>query len=152
MTAHLEVPFNRLNRRTLIDDIRHKAAVAAGTTSEESWTGALANLPGHQPLLDCIERTAMPFRAGIPGNPFSVPTAVQTARPIGYVMEPGAPKPLTTIPSTTVTLEPQVVGTIAVMTDESLLTMVPGTDSAITRQLRSTVVSAANTVWIEAMI
>lgn len=149
MTAH---PAVSANRRTLTDAIRHKAAVAAGTTNDQDWAGALATLDGHRQLLDFIERRAVPFRAGFQRVPFSVPTAVQTARPLGYVMEQGAPKPLTTVPSVGVTLEPQIVGTIAVMTDESLMTMAPGTHSAINRQLRSAIVSAANTAFLEAII
>lgn len=148
MTAHPVF----LNRRTLTDAIRHKAAVAAGATSDQEWAGALATLDGHRQLLDFIERTAVPFRAGFQRIPFSVPTSVQTERALGYVVEPGAPKPLTTVPSVSVTLKPQVIGTIAVMTDESLMTMTPGTHSAINRQLRSAIVSAANAAFLESIV
>jgi hypothetical protein len=141
-----------LKRRTLNDAIRHKAAVAAGSTNDEAWAGALATLDGHQQLIDFIERTAVPFRAGFQRVPFSVPTAIQVARATGYVVEPGAPKPITTVPSVTVTLEPQIVGTIAVQTDESLGTMAPGSYSAINRQLRSAIVSAANGAFLEVLI
>lgn len=140
------------HRRTLNDAIRHKANVAAGTTNAESWTGALATLDGHRQLLDFIERTAVPFRGNFQRVPFSVPTAVQTTRPVGYVIEQGAPKPLTTVPSVSVTLEPQVVGTICVMSDESLTSMSSGSYSAINRQLRSAIVSAANAAFLDALI
>jgi hypothetical protein len=134
------------------DDVAtmRKAAVGAGTSSDETWAAPLATLPGAGTFLELLARRSVLSRVPFLRAPFGVPTPVQTARPTGYrVSAAAAGKPITTLPTTTVTHRADVVGVIVVLSLELVRSTAPGTDEVLNRQLASALGSAINSHFLD---
>lgn len=116
-----------------------KAAVAAGTTSNSAWAGALVG-DESSVYADFVEylrpRTILGRfgQGGIPALrqvPFRVALIGQTSGGSGYWVGEGAPKPLTKFDFERKTLEPLKVANIAVVTEEVLRDSSPSADGII---------------------
>lgn len=120
-----------------------KAAVAAGSTGNASWTGALVGDEASV-FADFIEflrpMTIMgKFGAdGVPALrrvPFRTPLIGQTAGGDGYWVGEGAAKPLTQFDFSRKILEPLKVANIAVVTEETLRDSNPSAETILRDQL-----------------
>lgn len=127
----------------------HKAVIGAAGTTDGTWAGSIATLPGYREFYALLERRAVLLAAPFMRVPFSTPVAVQTTRPVGYKVAQGEPKPVTSMGSVTVNLAPEVVGSLLVMSDELLRSTAPGTDAEIAKQVSSAIISAANTALLD---
>lgn len=120
-----------------------KAAVAAGSTSNETWVG---NLVGDETSVyaDFVEylrpRTIIGrFGSnGIPALrrvPFRVPLIGQTSGGSGYWVGEGNAKPLTKFDFSRTTMQPLKVANIAILTMESVRDSSPSADTLVRDQL-----------------
>lgn len=120
-----------------------KAAVAAATTSNESWAGALVGEESavFADFVEFLRPMTILGRFGTGGVPslrtvpFRVPLIGQTSGGQGYWVGEGKAKPLTKFDFSRTTLEPLKVANIAVMSEEVLRYSSPGADVLIRDQL-----------------
>jgi HK97 family phage major capsid protein/HK97 family phage prohead protease len=105
-----------------------KAAIAAGSTTNQPWAGALVSAEGavFAELLEFLRPQTILGKFGTGGIPdlrripFRVPIGTQTSGGAGYWVGEGMAKPLTAFDFTRVTLEPLKVANIVVVTEELL--------------------------------
>ena len=120
-----------------------KAAVAAATTSDASWAGALVGDESavFADFVEFLRPMTILGRFGTGGVPslrtvpFRVPLIGQTSGGQGYWVGEGKAKPLTKFDFSRTTLEPLKVANIAVMSEEVLRYSSPGADVLIRDQL-----------------
>lgn len=120
-----------------------KAAVAAGTTSDATWAGALVGEEGNifADFLEFLRPQTILGRFGangIPGLntiPFRVPVIAQTSGGQGYWVGEGKPKPLTKFDFSRTTLEPLKVANIAVLTKELMRDSSPAAETLVRNSL-----------------
>lgn len=120
-----------------------KAAVAAGSTSNETWVG---NLVGDETSVyaDFVEYLRPRTIIGRFGNngipnlnrvPFRVPLIGQTSGGAGYWVGEGNAKPLTKFDFSRTTMQPLKVANIAILTMEAVRDSSPSADTLIRDQL-----------------
>ena len=120
-----------------------KAAVAAATTSNATWAGALVGDESavFADFVEFLRPQTILGRFGTNGVPalrtvpFRVPLIGQTSGGDGYWVGEGKAKPLTKFDFTRTTLEPLKVANIAVMSEEVLMYSSPAADVLIRDQL-----------------
>lgn len=116
-----------------------KAAVAAGTTSNDAWVG---NLVGEETSVyaDFVEYLRPRTIVGRFGNggipslrrvPFRVPLVGQTSGGSGYWVGEGNAKPLTKFDFSRTTMQPLKVANIAILTMESVRDSSPSADTLV---------------------
>lgn len=116
-----------------------KAAVAAGTTSNSSWSGDLVGeeTSVYADFIEFLRPRTIIGRFGQNGLPalrtvpFRVPLVGQTTGGQGYWVGEGKAKPLTKMDFARRTLEPLKVANIAVVTEETLRSSSPSADLLI---------------------
>lgn len=120
-----------------------KAAVAAGSTSNETWVG---NLVGDETSVyaDFVEYLRPRTIIGRFGNdgipslrrvPFRVPLIGQTSGGAGYWVGEGNAKPLTKFDFSRTTMQPLKVANIAILTMEAVRDSSPSADALVRDQL-----------------
>lgn len=120
-----------------------KAAVAAGTTSNSTWAGALVGdeTSVFADFIEFLRPQTIVGRFGTGGIPslrrvpFRTPLIGQTSGGNGYWVGEGKGKPLTKFDFSRTTLEPLKVANIAVVTEETLRSSSPSADGIIRDQL-----------------
>jgi HK97 family phage major capsid protein/HK97 family phage prohead protease len=133
-----------------------KAAVSAGTTASDSWTGALVGdeTSVYADFLEFLRPQTIIGRFGTNGIPalrrvpFRVPLIGQTSGGDGYWVGQGNAKPLTEFDFTRTTLEPTKVANIAVVTEEVLRDSSPSADAIIRDQLAAALRQRLDTDFI----
>lgn len=120
-----------------------KAAVAAGTTSNDAWAGNLVGdeTSAYADFVEFLRPMTIVGRfgaAGIPSLrnvPFRTPLIGQTTGGAGYWVGEGQAKPVTKFDFTRTTLGPLKVANIAVLTEEVLRDSSPAADGIVRDQL-----------------
>lgn len=113
-----------------------KAAVAAGSTSDATWVGALVGDEGtvYADFVEFLRPRTILGRFGSEGVPelrrvpFRVPLISQTTGGSGYWVGEGKAKPLTKFDFARTTLDPLKVANIAVLTEEAVRDSSPSAD------------------------
>lgn len=127
--------------------LKTRAAVDAGTTTDETWGGPLADLPGFSELISFVERDAVV--AGLANRvPFGVPIPVVSSLPgVSWVGQAGG-KPVAAGAFSPQKLTPFKVATIAVASSELMRFSSPTADAALTRILADAARRALNTTFL----
>lgn len=120
-----------------------KAAVAAASTSNATWAGALVGdeTSVFADFVEFLRKQTILGKFGTNGIPslrrvpFRVPLIGQTSGGAGYWVGEGKPKPVTKFDFTRTTLEPLKVANIAVSTMETLRDSSPSAEGIIRDQL-----------------
>lgn len=120
-----------------------KAAVAAGTTSNPTWAGALVGdeTSIFADFVEYLRPQTILGRFGANGIPalrqvpFRTALIGQTSGGAGYWVGEGKPKPLTKFDFTRTTLDPLKVANIAVVTEETLRDSSPSAEMIVRDQL-----------------
>lgn len=134
-----------------------KASVAAGTTSNSTWAGALvgdetsifADFVEYlrpQTILGRFGQNGVPALRRVP---FRVPLIGQTSGGQGYWVGEGAAKPLTKFDFSRTTLEPLKVANIAVLTEEVIRDSSPSADVIVRDQLAAALRARLDTDFID---
>lgn len=125
------------------DPLVHKAAVAAGSTGDSSWAGALVGDEASvfADFVEFLRPQTIVGRFGTDGIPslrrvpFRVPLIGQTSGGAGYWVGEGKAKPLTKFDFERKTLEPLKVANIAVVTEEVLRDSSPSAEAIVRDQI-----------------
>ena len=139
------------------DALVQKAAVAAGSTSDASWAGALVGEEGAvfadfveflrpQTILGKFGTNGVPSLRRVP---FRVPLIGQTSGGNGYWVGEGKAKPLTKFDFERSTLEPLKVANIAAVTEEVLRDSSPSAETLIRDSLAGALRSRMDTDFID---
>lgn len=134
-----------------------KAAVAAGSTSNSAWAGALVGDEGtvYADFIEYLRPQTILGRFGQGGVPalrnvpFRTPLIGQTSGGAGYWVGEGQAKPLTKFDFSRTTLEPLKVANIAVVTEEVLRNSSPSADAIIRDQLVAALRERLDTDFID---
>lgn len=120
-----------------------RAAVAAGTTSGETWAGPLVGEESSifADFVEFLRPQTILGRFGTNGIPslrrvpFRTRLVGQTSGGAGYWVGEGKPKPLTKFDFSATTLEPLKVANIAVLSEENIRDSSPSSDTIVRDQL-----------------
>lgn len=120
-----------------------KAAVAAGTTTDPTWVGALVGdeSAAFQDFLEFLRPQTILGQFGQGGIPalrnasFRIPMVEQTSGGSGYWVSETNPKPLTKFDFTRTTIEPTKVANIAVLSKEAIRDSNPKADIIVRDQM-----------------
>ena len=133
-----------------------KAAVAAGTTTDSTWAGALVD---YQHFAGDFVEYLRPMtilgkfgQNGIPALrpvPFNIQVPTQTSGGAGYWVGQGAPKPLTKFDFDNILLTWAKVANIAVLTDELLRFSNPAADILVRNALAEALQARLDTDFVD---
>lgn len=133
-----------------------KAAVAAGTTTDATWAGALVD---YQHFAGDFVEYLRPMtilgkfgQGGIPGLrqvPFNIQVPTQTSGGTGYWVGQGAPKPLTKFDFDNITMRWAKVANIAVLTDELVRFSNPAADVLVRNGLAEALQARLDTDFVD---
>lgn len=133
-----------------------KAAVAAGTTTDATWAGALVD---YQHFAGDFVEYLRPMtilgkfgQGGIPALravPFNIQVPTQTSGGTGYWVGQGAPKPLTKFDFDNITMRWAKVANIAVLTDELVRFSNPAADVLVRNGLAEALQARLDTDFVD---
>lgn len=134
-----------------------KAAVAAGTTSDATWVGALVGDESavFADFVEYLRPMTILGRFGTNGIPdlrrvpFRVPLIGQTSGGSGYWVGEGKAKPLTKFDFNRTTLEPLKVANIAVLSEEAIMYSSPAADVLVRDQLAQALAARLDVDFID---
>lgn len=134
-----------------------KSAVAAGTTSDSTWAGALVGdeTSVFADFVEYLRPQTILGRFGAGGVPslrrvpFRTALIGQTSGGSGYWVGEGKPKPLTKFDFSRTTLEPLKVANIAVVTEEVLRDSSPSAEMIVRDQLAAALRERLDTDFID---
>lgn len=133
-----------------------KAAVAAGTTTDATWAGALQDYVHFandfieylrpQTILGKFGQDGIPdlFRV-----PFNIQVPAQTSAGAAYWVGEGKPKPLTKFDFTNITMRWAKVANIAVLTDELVRFSNPSADTLVRNALAEAIIERLDRDFID---
>jgi HK97 family phage major capsid protein/HK97 family phage prohead protease len=133
-----------------------KAAVAAGTTTDPTWAGALTqyvdfagdfiNYLRPETIIGKFGTNGIPPLRAIP---FNVRVKRQTSGGEAYWVGEGRPKPLTSFDFDTVTLRWAKIANIAVLTDEQVRFSSPNAETAVRSALAEAIAAREDITFID---
>lgn len=133
-----------------------RAAVAAGTTTDPTWAGALTqyvdfagdfiNFLRPQTIIGRFGTGGIPALRQIP---FNVRVKRQTSGGDAYWVGEGQPKPLTSFDFDTVTLRWAKIANIAVLTDEQVRFSTPSAETAVRAALSEAIAAREDITFID---
>lgn len=134
-----------------------KAAVAAGTTTDNTWAGPLVNEWGaiYADFVEHLRPRTILGRFGANGVPslrrvpFRRPLVGQTSGGAGYWVGEGKPKPLTKFDFSATNLDPLKVANIAVLTMEVVRDSSPSASMVVRDQLVEALQARLDTDFID---
>jgi hypothetical protein len=123
-------------------ELQRKAAMAPGGTTDPVWAGNLIAPPTVTPLLQAVQKEAVPGRAGFRQVPFNVSVPIQTAAGTFAWVGGNAPKPITAFAfSSNVQLKIAKASGIVVLSSELLKLAAPNAEGTIAAALTAGLVS-----------
>ena len=133
-----------------------KAAVAAGTTTDPTWAGALTQYVDFAgDFIDYLRPMTIIGKFGTNGIPplraipFNVRVKRQTSGGEAYWVGEGQPKPLTSFDFDTVTLRWAKIANIAVLTDEQVRFSSPNAETAVRAALSEAIAAREDITFID---
>lgn len=133
-----------------------KAAVAAGTTTDPTWAGALVQYQDiASDFIDFLRPATIIGKfgqGGIPplrAIPFNVRVKRQTSGGEAYWVGEGQPKPLTSFDFDTVTLRWAKIANIAVLTDEQVRFSSPNAETTVRSALAEAIIAREDITFID---
>jgi HK97 family phage major capsid protein/HK97 family phage prohead protease len=133
-----------------------KAAVAAGTTTDPTWAGALVQYQDiASDFIDYLRPMTIIGKFGTNGIPplraipFNVRVKRQTSGGEAYWVGEGQPKPLTSFDFDTVTLRWAKIANIAVLTDEQVRFSSPNAETTVRTALAEAIIAREDITFID---
>lgn len=133
-----------------------KAAVAAGTTTDPTWAGALTQYTDFAgDFISFLRPATIIGRFGTDGIPplraipFNVRVKRQTSGGDAYWVGEGRPKPLTSFDFDTVTLRWAKIANIAVLTDEQVRFSSPSAETTVRTALTEAIAAREDITFID---
>jgi HK97 family phage major capsid protein/HK97 family phage prohead protease len=133
-----------------------KAAVAAGTTTDPTWAGALTQYTDFAgDFIDYLRPMTIIGKFGTNGVPplraipFNVRVKRQTSGGEAYWVGEGQPKPLTSFDFDTVTLRWAKIANIAVLTDEQVRFSSPNAETTVRSALAEAIAAREDITFID---
>jgi hypothetical protein len=135
--------------RKAFDDVRTKAAVLPGTTTDPAWAGALVTESVVAPLLSLVQQQSLPVRLNLLRAPFRAKVPIQNvAGNFAWVVQ-GEPKPATKFGFSSSTLDVGKVAGIVVLTDELVKLSDPTSEPAMRNALTAGIVAFADSQFLD---
>lgn len=133
-----------------------KAAVAAGTTTDPTWAGALVQYQDiASDFIDFLRPATIIGKFGANGIPplraipFNVRVKRQTSGGEAYWVGEGQPKPLTSFDFDTITLRWAKIANIAVLTDEQVRFSSPNAETTVRSALAEAIIAREDITFID---
>ena len=153
--AALQIAENRYPDDQRVHNVL-KAAVAAGTTTDPTWAGALVQYQDiASDFIDFLRPATIIGKFGTNGIPplraipFNVRVKRQTSGGDAYWVGEGQPKPLTSFDFDTVTLRWAKIANIAVLTDEQVRFSSPNAETTVRSALAEAIIAREDITFID---
>jgi hypothetical protein len=131
-------------RKALDDGLLTKATVAAATTTDAAWAGALARPAWLEPLVNAMQRDSILQRVpGFVRVPLGVPVPFSSDAPTLQWVGENAPKPVSALPIGEARLVPSKGAGIVILSDELMRT----SDGA--ERVISSILITASTTFVD---
>ena len=136
--------------------LQTKAAIGAGSTTDSAWAKPLVGVPELTAayLTEIRPREVLGQLSGAIRVPVNVPVPIFTTQPVpaSVWVGQGLPKAVTKFPLMVVTLAPNKVGLVVVVTKELLQFGIPETAGALRAQLSAQLVRGVNQTFLDPTI